>query len=99
MACIIIYSKWSWNISVNIVTRSWAEQPKDCGLIASREKRLVFSKMSTTVLKPTEPTFKWVKKKVKCTLVQALRLCTGRTAHRENRGIALPFHDHGARRG
>ena len=27
--------------------------------------------------------------KVKCTLVQALRLCTGRTAHRGIRGIAL----------
>jgi hypothetical protein len=27
--------------------------------------------------------------KVKCTLVQALRLCTGCTAHRENRGIVL----------
>ena len=37
-------------------------------------------------------------KKVKCTLVQALRLCTGRTAHRGSRGIALPFHDHGTRR-
>ena len=35
----------------------------------------------------------------KCTLVQALRLCTGRTAHRGSRGIALPFHDHGTRRG
>ena len=34
-----------------------------------------------------------------CTLVQALRLCTGRTAHRGSRGIALPFHDHGTRRG
>jgi hypothetical protein len=40
-----------------------------------------------------------VKKRVKCTLVQALRLCTGRTAHRGSRGIALPFHDHGTRRG
>jgi hypothetical protein len=39
-----------------------------------------------------------VKVKVKCTLVQALRLCTGRTAHRESRGIALLFHDHGTRR-
>ena len=39
------------------------------------------------------------KVKVKCTLVQALRLCTGRTAHRGSRGIALPFHDHGTRRG
>jgi hypothetical protein len=37
-------------------------------------------------------------KKVKCTLVQALRLCTGRTAHRGSRGIALLFHDHGTRR-
>ena len=37
--------------------------------------------------------------KVKCTLVQALRLCTGRTAHRGSRGIALPFHDHYTRRG
>ena len=36
---------------------------------------------------------------IKWTLVQALRLCTGRTAHRENRGIALPFLDHGTRRG
>ena len=40
-----------------------------------------------------------VKVKVKCTFVQALRLCTGRTAHRGSRGIALLFHDHGARRG
>jgi hypothetical protein len=39
------------------------------------------------------------KVKVKCTLVQALRLCTGRTAHRGSRGIALPFHDRGTRRG
>jgi hypothetical protein len=28
-------------------------------------------------------------KKVKCTLVQALRLCTGCMAHRGSRGIAL----------
>ena len=38
-------------------------------------------------------------KKVKYTLVQALRLCTGRTAHRGSRGIALTFHDHGTKRG
>jgi hypothetical protein len=36
---------------------------------------------------------KWVKIKVKCTLVQALRLCTDRTANRGSRGITLPFHD------
>jgi len=40
-----------------------------------------------------------VKVKVKCTLVQALRLCTGRTPHRGSRGIALLFHGHGTRRG
>ena len=39
------------------------------------------------------------KVKVKVTLVQALRLCTGRTAHRESRGIVLNFLDHGTRRG
>jgi len=37
--------------------------------------------------------------KVKCTLVQALRLCTGCTAHRGSTGIAVPFLDHGTRRG
>ena len=37
--------------------------------------------------------------KVKCILVQALRLCTDRTAHRGSRGIALLFLDYGTRRG
>ena len=37
--------------------------------------------------------------KDKCTLVQALRLCTSRSAHRGSRGIALLFLDHGTRRG
>ena len=40
-----------------------------------------------------------VKKKVKCTLVQALRLCTGRTADRGSRDIALLFQDNCTRRG
>ena len=35
----------------------------------------------------------FLKVKVKITLVQALRLCTGRTAHTGSRGIALLFHD------
>jgi hypothetical protein len=39
------------------------------------------------------------KYKVKCTLVQAMRLCTGHTVHRGTRGIDLPFYDHGTRRG
>ena len=40
-----------------------------------------------------------VKVKVKCTFLQALRLCTGRTAHRGSRGIAQLFHNHGPRSG
>ena len=39
------------------------------------------------------------KGKVKFTLVKALRLCTGRTAQRGSRGIALLFLDSGTRRG
>ena len=38
-------------------------------------------------------------KKVKCTLVQALRPFTCHTANRGSRGMTLPFHDHGTRRG
>jgi hypothetical protein len=42
----------------------------------------------------------WVQKwKVTCTKVQAFRLCTGRSAYRGSTGTALPFHDHGTRRG
>ena len=39
------------------------------------------------------------KGKVNVTLVQALRLCTGCAAYRRSKGIALPFHHHGTRRG
>ena len=39
------------------------------------------------------------KVKVECTLIPTLRLCTGRTAHRGSRGIALLFLDHDTRRG
>jgi len=41
----------------------------------------------------------YIKVKVKFILVQALRLCTGHTAHRGSRGIALPFLNHDTRRG
>jgi hypothetical protein len=40
-----------------------------------------------------------VKVKVQCTLVQALRLCTGLAAHRGNGVIALPCLDHSTRNG
>jgi len=41
----------------------------------------------------------WVKVKIKCTLVLAHRFCTGPTAHRGSRDIAILFLDHGTRRG
>jgi len=40
-----------------------------------------------------------LKVKVMVTVEQALRLCTGCTAHRGSRGMALLFYDHGTRRG
>jgi len=39
------------------------------------------------------------KVKIKCTLIQALRLCTSLTARRGSRGIALFFLDRGTRTG
>ena len=36
--------------------------------------------------------------KVKCTLIQAMRICTGRTDHSGSTVIALLFLDHGTRR-
>jgi len=52
-----------------------------------------------THIPPNFVTFRQtIKVKVKCTLVQALRLCTGRTGHRGSRGIALLFLDYGTRR-
>jgi len=46
---------------------------------------------------PHTPSLLQDKLNVKCTHVQALRLCTGRTAHRGSRGPALLFLDHGIR--
>jgi len=42
---------------------------------------------------------RFMKGTIRCTLVQALRICTGHTAHRGSRGIALIFPDHGTRQG
>jgi hypothetical protein len=41
---------------------------------------------------------RWKKEKRSRKLIDK-SLCTGRTSHRESRGIALFFHDHGTRRG
>ena len=43
--------------------------------------------------------FLFSKLKVKCTVVQALRLCTCRAAHRGSTGIALLFLHHGTKIG
>ena len=51
---------------------------------------------TTNVDKVFKKTYKV--KKVNCTIVQALRLCTGCMVHRGSRGIALPFHGHDNRR-
>jgi hypothetical protein len=53
----------------------------------------------TKILSTVYPIISGQVKKVKVTLVQAPRVCTGRTAHRKSRGIALLFHDHDNRRG
>ena len=58
-----------------------------CGTLSDRRVSVVQSTVSQVLYRRG--------KKVKCTLVQALRLCTGRTAYRGSRGIALPFHDDG----
>ena len=56
----------------------------------------------TSCSKPTKKdpnSFILDKVNVKSTLIQALRLCTGRTAPRGSRGITLCFLDHGTRSG
>jgi hypothetical protein len=63
-----------------------------CVLCEVGNKLLYVNEITVNLLKDKD-------KKVKYTPVQALRLCTGRTAYRGSRGIALPFHVHGTRRG
>jgi len=58
------------------------------------EKLGTSSKFDLPTEKPNA-TCQYSKVKVKCTRLQALKLCTGRTAHRGSRGIALLFLDHG----
>ena len=54
-------------------------------------KQFVFVKYAAFCNKINIPVNKTVR--VKVTLVQALLLCTGSTAHRGSRSIALLFHD------
>ena len=91
---IIILDIWSLNFAVGLDNILYF-QPINCSkylyqFLCQKNFKLVTCIFSKDVK---------VKVKIKCTLVQALRLCTGRTAHRRSRGIALLFHDHGTRRG
>jgi hypothetical protein len=74
-----------------------------CGRDLDSQRTLPYMHVTFTVLVRTETSRNafpiYCKVKVKCTLVQAPRLCTDRTAHRGSRGIALLFHNHGIRRG
>jgi hypothetical protein len=78
------------------VEREWTTAP---GILRDCAKRSSYVRSIVKVKKDTHTYRTRSYKEVKCTLVQALRLCTGRTAHRGSRGVALPFHDHGTRRG
>jgi hypothetical protein len=66
-----------------------------CGAVSLVHK----VKMACCLIRYKENLVSYVVKKVKCTLVQALRLCTGRTLLKGSRVIVLLFHAHGTRRG
>jgi len=50
-------------------------------------KKINHDHVVSTPVSNLKPGISWKGNKVKCTVVQALRLCTGRTAHRGSRGI------------
>ena len=60
-----------------------------------RSTALPFLALRNTRMWVVISSFGHFKVKVKCTLLQALRLYTGRTAYRGSRGIAILFLDHG----
>jgi len=77
-----------------------------CVLVSHRASRSWHCKWGLGLIFRMKQTKKWLllavadhEDKVKFTLVQALRLCTGCTAHRGSRDIALLFLDHSTRRG
>ena len=85
---------WSWKSRAIPILPLWAVRPVQS---LSACTRVHFTK--SRIGKRRDPSPVDWKVKVKCTLVQALRLCPGHTDHRGSRGIALPFHDHGSRKG
>jgi len=81
--------RWSLLLSFrgSTETKMWFEQ--------KRNKTTFWVRSSASFA----ATYGGSKVKVKCTFVQALRLCTGRTVLRGSRGLALLFLYHGTRRG
>jgi len=69
-----------------------AHSPTQLGLL---KKKLVFTiKLNVSTLRGSSSDYSHnnvVKDKVKRALVQALRVCTGRTANRGSRGIAILY--------
>ena len=61
--------------------------------------RIVAQRFNHCAIAVPVPLWCKVKSKVKCTLLQALRLCSGRTAFKGNTGMVLLFFDHVTRRG
>ena len=88
---------WSLLLSFrgNTETKLWFEQKRNKTTFWVRSSA---SFAATYQLHCVPQTLRGSKVNVKCTLVQALRLCTGRTAHRGSRGVALLFLDHDTRR-
>jgi hypothetical protein len=68
---------------------------KDSSLFVYRE--VSTGKDPSTWRRKLLPPFSFACRKVKWTLVQALRFCKCLTSYRGSRGIALPFHDHDTR--
>jgi len=70
----------------------------DCRLHFKNCRRIKFVEQTTSIARSVRSLSPKLIK-VKYTLVQALSLCTGRTAHRGSRVIALLFLDYGTRMG
>jgi hypothetical protein len=70
--------------------------PPECKRCLLYRKR-VFGLKPTAIAASCSPIIGKVK--IKCTFVQALKLCTGSTTHRGSTGIALPYLDNDILRG
>jgi len=83
-----------WNIWLAFILKSCLFEPVIIMLVSSAKSTIL---LSLFTIYPEVVIGKV--KKAKCTLVQPLRHCTSRTAHRGSKVIALLLHDHGTRNG